>query len=325
MGSILRQVRRVDVYPTLEAAPLVAVRRLVNEVHNLTGHRPLSDLLWLDLAQGNGPGAACIVTWLQSRLTGYCQIAPGNDSWSIEVVVDPHADDDLSGITDDLVGAACSLIAERGGGEIHWWVLGPGTGADTVARHHGLRQGRTLHQMRTSLPLPVTATGNPLTDVRPFRPGSDENDWLDVNNAAFQAHPEQGGWTIDALRQRETEPWFDPNGFLLHHRADRLAAFCWTKVHHSSQPVLGEIYVIAVHPDFHGLGLGKALTVAGLSYLSAQGITTGMLYVDRDNTAAFHLYQGLGFTVHRTDQTFVGKVEGTTLFERASGSTPGRS
>ena len=44
----------------------------------------------------------------------------------------------------------------------------------------------------------------------------------------------------------------------------RLAGFCWTKVHDDEEPPLGEIYVIAVDPDFVGRGLGRALTVAGL-------------------------------------------------------------
>ena len=72
--------------------------------------------------------------------------------------------------------------------------------------------------------------------------------------------------------------------------------------------MLGEIYVIAVDPDFHGLGLGRALTVAGLQSLSERGIGTGMLYVDDDNTAALSLYRSLGFEDHHCDRAFVGDM-----------------
>ena len=50
--------------------------------------------------------------------------------------------------------------------------------------------------------------------------------------------------------------------------------------------------MIAVDPDFHGRGLGAQLTLAGLDHLAGEGIETGMLYVDADNTPAVTLYGG---------------------------------
>ena len=48
----------------------------------------------------------------------------------------------------------------------------------------------------------------------------------------------------------------------------------------------------------HGLGLGRALTLAGLDHLAGRASRVGMLYVEADNDAARALYDELGFTVH---------------------------
>ena len=161
----------------------------------------------------------------------------------------------------------------------------------------GLRLRRRIDQLRIGLPL---ATPAPPLSTRPFIAGRDEEAFLAVNNRAFGWHPDQSNWTIEDLRRRMDEPWFDPGGFLLHEIDGTLAGFCWTKVHPATatDPVLGEIFVIAVDPAFHGRGLGRALTLAGLDHLAEQSIGVGMLHVEHDNHAAIALYQDIGFTEH---------------------------
>ena len=158
---------------------------------------------------------------------------------------------------------------------------------------------RVLLQMRRPaadpLPEPEVAEG---VALRTFEPGRDERAWLDVNARAFADHPEQGAWTIEDLREREREEWFDPSGFFLAERDGRLVGFHWTKIHPGG---VGEVYVVGVDPEAQGLGLGRALTLTGLHYLRDAGLDQLMLYVDESNTAAVRLYESLGFTRYAVD------------------------
>lgn len=286
---------------------IAEVSALLAEAQRVDGHRPLGEHKWLDLVHGGRTGFAGFVARDRSdgRLVGYAQLSRGHQTWGVEVVVAPDRRGAEDGVGIDLLRAALREVADQGGGHVHLWVPKPTSVTDTIAIAAGLRQGRDLLQMRVALP--VTGGAHTLS-VRPFRPGHDEAAWLAVNNRAFADHPEQGGWTTQTLLERESEAWFDPAGFLLHERDGVLAGSCWTKVHTDTSPPLGEIYVIAVDPAFHGMGLGRALTVAGLDHLAALGMTTGMLYVDADNTPALGLYRSLGFHVDHVDRAYTGDV-----------------
>ncbi len=234
----------------------------------------------------------------------YAQVSRGNESWGLELVIDPHHRYEASTIGPELITAALDVVRSEGGGHVHWWVFEPTPFHERLATQVGLHPGRILLQMRRPLPVdrPYTLA------TRSFVVGQDEQAWLEVNNRAFAGHPEQGGWTLETLLLREKEPWFDPQGFLLAEEDGVLLGSCWTKVHDAREPVLGEIYVIGVDPGAHGRGLGKALTLAGLDSLHRRGVGVGMLYVDAGNDAALGLYRNLGFTEHRRDRAFVGDV-----------------
>lgn len=326
MSGSLPGMRCLDIMREPGPAELAEVSALLEAAERADGHRPLSDHLWLDLVQGGREGFAGLLAWEPGHhhAVGYAQVSRGNGSYALELVIHPHHRYEMGSIGPELLGAALGVVAEEGGGHVHWWVFEPTSAHEAVAVAAGLTPGRQLHQMRVALPL-AERSG---VDVRPFRIGHDEEAWLAVNNRAFRLHPEQGGWSAETIAAREAEEWFDPAGFLLHERDGRLAAFCWTKVHPDHDPVLGEIYVIAVDPDFHGLGLGRALTVAGLEHLATDtarrsGVPIGMLYVDADNEPAMRLYGSLGFHVHRTDRAYVGDIAAThPTHRRAAGGRP---
>jgi mycothiol synthase len=297
---------QLDIKRRLPTDDLSEVDQLLLAVERADGQRPLSDHLWIDLRQGGRPGYVGLLGWQpgHDHLIAYCQVSRGNDSWALDLIVHPHHRYEMATIGPQLLTEAINVIREAGGGHVHWWVFEPTGIHASLGQSIGLHAGRTMLQMQVALPLQEVAD----IATTPFRSGVDDERWLAVNNAAFADHLEQGGWTQSTLESRKQEPWFNPNGFLLHNVGDELAGFCWTKVHLETSPVIGEIYVIAVHPRFGGKGTGRALTIAGLAFLHRAGISTGMLHVDADNERAVQLYKSLGFTVTHQQRAFVGDV-----------------
>lgn len=299
-------MHHVEVMRRIGEADIDALTRLLEAASAADGHRALGEHKWLDLVQGGRAGFAGFIAreTAHRRVIGYAQISRGEShSWAVEYVVHPDWRDPDHGLRSDLVRAALDEIAQQGGGHVHVWIPKPTPADDAVAEAAGLRRGRDLFQMRR--PLPVERMHASLA-TRPFRPGGDEERWLAVNNRAFRGHPEQGVWTLETMAEREQQDWFDPDGFLLHEVGADLAGFCWTKVHDEEQ--LGEIYVIAVNPDYQGRGLGKQLVLAGLDYLAGKGLPTAMLYVDRDNVEARGLYKALGFSDDHVDRAYTADV-----------------
>ncbi len=292
----------------MEHDDIANVNELLDAAARADGRRPLSDHLYLDLVNGGHNGFAGLVASEpgHDHPVAYAQVSRGNNSYAFELVVHPHHRYEMATIGPELIDAALEVIASDGGGTVNWWVYEPTSAHRQLAADAGLHIGRTLHQMRRSLPADVAVP----IETRDFIPGSDDEAWLSVNNRAFADHGEQGGWTLETFRQRRGEDWFDAAGFRVHEIEGRMAGFCWTKVHPATptEPEIGEIYVIAVDPDFRGRGLGPQLTLAGLEHLSQRGISAALLYVDADNVAAVSMYERLGFSVSATNAAFVAAV-----------------
>lgn len=303
-ADTLEPVHLVEVIRHADDRQVDQLTRFVERVADAVGARPLSDHLWLDLRAGGAPGFVAVRIADETDTIALAQVSAANAGASLEVVLDP-ACPDAGRVRADAAATAVDAFRRSGGGLLTWWVDDPDDELLEFAAGLGLEPVRALHEMRRALPTNERAT----VETRPFRPGEDDAEWVSVNNRAFADHGEQGGWTIDTLALREREPWFDPAGFRVHERDGRIAAFCWTKLHDELEPVVGEIYVIAVDPDFHGQGLGKQLTLAGLDSIASRGVTVANLYVDAGNVAAVGLYDRLGFTIHRTRRALAGELD----------------
>jgi mycothiol synthase len=291
-------VRRVS---RLSGAEAAAVLGLADAAAAADGVFPLSEDVLLRVRH-SGPADASgaeqpvhLLSETADGLAGYAYLAKSAG----ELVVHPRFRRRGHGTA--LLKTA--LAVAEPGRTMRFWAHGDEPAARSFATANGFERARVLWQMRRSLaePLPE-APLPPGVTLRHFRPGVDEDAWLEVNARAFADHPEQGRWTADELLMREAEPWFDPAGFLLAvDIEDTLLGFHWTKVHPDA---IGEVYVLGVDPRGHRRGLGSALTVAGLEYLAGRGLGTAMLYVDESNAAAVRLYRRLGFEVWSTDVSY---------------------
>lgn len=213
----------------------------------------------------------------------------------------------------DLLNALASSLNDPAIEAIELWAHPETPWHYAVADSNGFAPLRALHQLRCALPVsPDPEARTPLIPVttRAFDPDRDIKALVEVNNRAFVDHPDQGRMTIEGFGQSMKEPWFSAEGLRVFDDPDlpgTLAGFCWTKIHRGrgSEPDLGEIYVIGVDPRHHGKGLGGPMTAAGLDWLTDQGLTNGMLYVEATNEPALRTYRRLGFVRHRTDRAWI--------------------
>lgn len=277
---------------------------LISAATDHDGIPPIAEHIVLHLRHGGDKDDRHMIIESDGEIIGYAHLdlTDAVAGSSAELVV--HPDHRGQGLGRSLLEEICSITSPR------LWSHGDLPSAQKLARDNHLQRVRTVIQMRRPLTQHLPEIDKDLT-VRSFLPGLDDQAWLELNNRIFQSHPEQSKWSIIDLHQRMEEEWFDPRGFLLatknEHGEEKLVAFCWTKIHgahshshdgqeeHGHDPI-GELYVMGVDPKFQERGIGRAITIAGLSYLRRQGLMSAMLYVDAKNSAAIKLYKDLDFT-----------------------------
>ncbi|MFF0493018.1 mycothiol synthase [Nocardia sp. NPDC004068] len=291
-----------------EVAPETA-RRVAETVERAAaadGVAPVSEQAILSLTR---PAAARhLLVERDGVVTGYANLvaAHGDHPAMAEAVVDPRSRG--RGIGAALVAA----VLAAGGPGARVWAHGNLAPARAVAGRLGLTVARELWQMRRSLAtpeLPELAVPEGIT-IRTYAGPEDDAELLRVNNAAFDWHPEQGGWSESEIAVRREAAWFDPKGLFLAFdpaAPDRLLGFHWTKVHDDENPPVGEVYVVAIDPGAQGRGLGRLLTLAGLHHLRERGLSEVLLYTEADNTAAVRTYTRLGFEPAHVDVAYAAR------------------
>jgi mycothiol synthase len=177
--------------------------------------------------------------------------------------------------------------------ELRVWANGDHPAAKALAASHGFEPVRTrvhLHAPVTSLHAGQGPWVSSFTEA-------DTEEWLDFNAKAFAGHPELGSVDREVLEKAMAEPWFSREDFLLLRQHKQIVAYAWMRIDEG----VGEFFVIGVHPDSRGTGLGRRMVDAGFAHLADRGIRSARVYVDTRNIPAVRLYRSMGFTEHATD------------------------
>jgi mycothiol synthase len=279
---------------------LAGINRLFKTVHLADGHRPIGEHLSLELTNGRPDEIPGLVMEVNNQVVAYIGLIDGLQPhwWTGELAVHPAWR--TPEVFRSLLDVAIAEVMQREGAGLRLWAFLPHLVDAALAQ--GFRPERELR----SLIMDLTRTSEPQypaeVEVDRFRPGRDEDEFLEVNNEAFAEHPENGNWTVSVLDRRMEQSWFDATHVIVARRHERIIGFCWTK---QAEPAVGEIYVLAVAPAHQGQGLGRALLLDGLGHLSQAKATSAVLYVDSGNDRANRLYESIGFRLDHVDRSFV--------------------
>lgn len=265
-------------------------RDLIERAAQADGQKSISDQALLEVAQGSRK----LYGFVKDDLVAVGVLGAGE----MDLLVDPAARQ--QGIGDVAFMRMLDLAGDQ---PLKVWVHGNRPAANTLLARNGFKEIRHLLLM-TCPPDRVQNTTMRLPEgfhCENFDASSAEHrsEVLAVNTAAFASHPEQGALNESDFDQLLEEPWFDSADFLLCRFGEQLAGFGWVK----TTPFIGnpnrketELYVMAVHPDFAGKGLGSTILDGVFERMAEHDPARVTLYVEGDNTAALRIYKRAGFS-----------------------------
>ena len=281
-----------------EWADLDAVRRLFGEIGGTAGTAKEADaeLTRQILSHPSAkPEANLTLALVGGRVAGFCQLFP-----EVPISRAVAAGGVLSefrgrGAGRLLLRDAIARVEALGVGVMHVQAAADDERARRLLESEGFARVKEYWQMRWEggeLP-PLNLRDN--FSLRPFRLGEDEETLTNLQNAAFGEHwgfcPNTVEETAARVRVKNTEP----DGIIFVMDGDKPAGYNWTLQNRNEHGGVGFVSMTGVHPDYRGNGLGTAVVVSGMRYLSERGVDAVELEVDSENTPARELYRKLGY------------------------------
>ncbi len=146
------------------------------------------------------------------------------------------------------------------------------------------------------LPAPILPPG---FTIRPLRGAAEVEAFVALHRAAFGT----SNMTVDYRLTIMSAPGFLPDLDLVAVAPNGdLAAYCVCQIFPDDTPRAGGVKEgwtdpVATHPDYHRLGLAKALILHGIRLLQERGVDTALLGTSSTNSAMLRTAAALGFHV----------------------------
>lgn len=187
-----------------------------------------------------------------------------------------------------------------------------------IAYRRGVLEAHGFHPVRYGFKLALRLDQSlavphlpPGYSLHPTQGPADVVEWVAAYNDAFYDHWNHRPTTVAAILHGMADPNYTPEHDLVAVGPDgRFAAFClcWVVPEDNAQRGHreGAIAILGTRHDHRQIGLGRALLLAGLHRLRADGLATATIAVDAANpTGALRLYELVGFRKILTTVAYV--------------------
>jgi mycothiol synthase len=225
-----------------------------------------------------------------------------------------------SGLPDEVIAWADGRLREHGAGFGLPCILYCGTLESYTSKREALeRNGFTIARyfllmhrpLNEPLEEPQLPAGFTLSNVAEH---PDIDRYVEMHNLAFIDH-----WGFHPMLPERrahllNDPQYKPEGGLIAIAADGTFASyadCYIDAGHNERSGKSEAWIATVgtRRGYRKMGLGRAMLLAALQWLKAQGLQTAVLDVDADNpTGALHLYESVGFHTVKTELVYCKEV-----------------
>jgi mycothiol synthase len=315
----IRAYRREDVDAlaaliNARSAPRVTMtRRGLEEFLDYPWFRPEIDLFVAPAEDGAGLlGARDVRVWARGD-----EAVPILESWG---VLTPEARD--SDTAPDLMQAALhrasQIVGERGRerGIVQARCDTDDAFSARLFESCGFSQARVLLTiLRPDLENLSPARFPEGIAVSPYRVGQDEEAWVRAFNDSFADH--WGGFmgmSLPLWTKYVRRPWFKPEISLVARDGAEIAGFGHFVINDEQNALSGKkrslMRYIGVRPRWRRIGLGVALTRAGLLASREAGMESCLSGVDSENVqGAHHIYEREGFVTTKRHYLYRTEVE----------------